>query len=157
MIRKLQSFLLACVVAIGTMPTMSCTSQGVLNDLEKFGPVVTNLLTVACEFTSNPFCTTGAKLLSDAEQHAFNLWQAYLNAQQKGTSTQADWNDLNAAMDTLISHSSDVFALAHVANTEDHHPDLSVGYNYCDVTFSTHSIGGLSENDFICAAKLDRL
>ena len=50
-----------------------------------------------------------------------------------------------------------VNALAHIANTEDHHPDLSVGYNYCHVTFSTHSIGGLSENDFICAAKLDRL
>ena len=50
-----------------------------------------------------------------------------------------------------------VNALAHIANTEDHHPDLKIGYNYCDVTFSTHSIGGLSENDFICAAKLDRL
>ena len=50
-----------------------------------------------------------------------------------------------------------VNALAHVANTEDHHPDLKIGYNYCHVSFSTHSIGGLSENDFICAAKLDRL
>jgi len=50
-----------------------------------------------------------------------------------------------------------VNALAHIANTEDHHPDLALGYNYCHVTFSTHSIGGLSENDFICAAKLDRL
>ncbi len=50
-----------------------------------------------------------------------------------------------------------VNALAHVANTEDHHPDMEVGYNYCHVTFSTHAIGGLSENDFICAAKLDRL
>jgi 4a-hydroxytetrahydrobiopterin dehydratase len=50
-----------------------------------------------------------------------------------------------------------VNALAHIANTEDHHPDLKIGYNYCGVTFSTHSIGGLSENDFICAAKLDRL
>jgi 4a-hydroxytetrahydrobiopterin dehydratase len=50
-----------------------------------------------------------------------------------------------------------VNALAHIANTEDHHPDLMVGYNYCDVTFTTHAIGGLSENDFICAAKLDRL
>ena len=50
-----------------------------------------------------------------------------------------------------------VNALAHIANTEDHHPDLELGYNYCHVTFSTHSIGGLSENDFICAAKLDRL
>jgi len=50
-----------------------------------------------------------------------------------------------------------VNALAHVANVEDHHPDLEVGYDYCRVTFSTHSIGGLSENDFICAAKLDQL
>jgi 4a-hydroxytetrahydrobiopterin dehydratase len=48
-------------------------------------------------------------------------------------------------------------ALAHIANSEDHHPDVQLGYNYCNVTFSTHSIGGLSENDFICAAKLDRL
>ncbi|MDP9009405.1 MAG: 4a-hydroxytetrahydrobiopterin dehydratase [Pseudomonadota bacterium] len=50
-----------------------------------------------------------------------------------------------------------VNGLAHIANTEDHHPDLKVGYDHCDVTFSTHSIGGLSVNDFICAAKLDRL
>ena len=50
-----------------------------------------------------------------------------------------------------------VNAVAHIANTEDHHPDLSVGYNYCHVAFTTHSIGGLSENDFICAAKVDRL
>lgn len=50
-----------------------------------------------------------------------------------------------------------VNALAHVANTEDHHPDLNVGYNYCHVRFSTHAVGGLSENDFICAAKIDRL
>jgi 4a-hydroxytetrahydrobiopterin dehydratase len=48
-----------------------------------------------------------------------------------------------------------VNALAHVANIEDHHPDLEVGYNYCRVRFSTHAIGGLSENDFICAAKID--
>jgi 4a-hydroxytetrahydrobiopterin dehydratase len=50
-----------------------------------------------------------------------------------------------------------VNALAHVANIEDHHPDLEVGYNYCRVRYSTHAIGGLSENDFICAAKIDRI
>ncbi len=48
-------------------------------------------------------------------------------------------------------------AIAHIANTEDHHPDLEVGYGYCRVTYSTHAIGGLSENDFICAAKVDAL
>jgi 4a-hydroxytetrahydrobiopterin dehydratase len=50
-----------------------------------------------------------------------------------------------------------VNALSYIANTEDHHPDLEIGYDYCRVTYSTHSIGGLSVNDFICAAKLDRL
>jgi 4a-hydroxytetrahydrobiopterin dehydratase len=48
-----------------------------------------------------------------------------------------------------------VNALAHVANVEDHHPDLEVGYNYCRVTFTTHAIRGLSDNDFVCAAKID--
>ena len=48
-----------------------------------------------------------------------------------------------------------VNALAHVANIEDHHPDLEVGYGYCRVQFTTHAIKGLSENDFICAAKVD--
>jgi 4a-hydroxytetrahydrobiopterin dehydratase len=50
-----------------------------------------------------------------------------------------------------------VNALAHLANVEDHHPDLEVGWGYCRVRWSTHAIKGLSENDFICAAKVDRL
>jgi len=50
-----------------------------------------------------------------------------------------------------------VNALAHIANIEDHHPDLELGYNYCRVRFTTHAIQGLSENDFICAAKIDSL
>jgi 4a-hydroxytetrahydrobiopterin dehydratase len=50
-----------------------------------------------------------------------------------------------------------VNALAHIANLEDHHPDLAVGYDYCHVRFQTHAIGGLHENDFICAARIDAL
>jgi 4a-hydroxytetrahydrobiopterin dehydratase len=50
-----------------------------------------------------------------------------------------------------------VNAVAHVANREDHHPDLEIGYNYCRIRYSTHAIKGLSENDFICAAKIDAL
>jgi len=50
-----------------------------------------------------------------------------------------------------------VNALAWIANVENHHPDLEVGYNYCHVSFSTHALKGLSHNDFICAAKLDKL
>lgn len=50
-----------------------------------------------------------------------------------------------------------VNALAWIAHREDHHPDLAVSYNRCVVTYSTHSVGGLSENDFICAAQADAL
>ena len=50
-----------------------------------------------------------------------------------------------------------VNAVAWLAHREDHHPDMSVGYNRCRVEFSTHSIGGISENDFICAAKIEAL
>ncbi|HYE19186.1 MAG TPA: 4a-hydroxytetrahydrobiopterin dehydratase [Tepidisphaeraceae bacterium] len=50
-----------------------------------------------------------------------------------------------------------VNAVAWVAHREDHHPDMVVGYNRCVVRYSTHSIGGISENDLICAAKVDAL
>jgi 4a-hydroxytetrahydrobiopterin dehydratase len=50
-----------------------------------------------------------------------------------------------------------VNALAWVSHREDHHPDLEVGYNKCRVEYSTHAIGGLSQNDFICAAKAEAL
>lgn len=50
-----------------------------------------------------------------------------------------------------------VNAVAYIAHTEDHHPDLAVSYSRCVVTYSTHAIGGLSENDFICAAKIEAL
>ncbi len=50
-----------------------------------------------------------------------------------------------------------VNALAWIAHQEDHHPDLEVSYNKCKVRYSTHAVKGLTENDFICAAKIDRL
>lgn len=48
-------------------------------------------------------------------------------------------------------------AMAWIANQEGHHPDFEAGYNYCLVNFTTHAIDGLSENDFICAAKVNAL
>ncbi len=50
-----------------------------------------------------------------------------------------------------------VNAVAWIANQENHHPDMEVGYNYCVVNYTTHAIKGLSENDFICAAKVNAL
>lgn len=50
-----------------------------------------------------------------------------------------------------------VNAVAWVAHREDHHPELVIGYNKCRVEYWTHAIDGLSENDFICAAKCDAI
>jgi 4a-hydroxytetrahydrobiopterin dehydratase len=50
-----------------------------------------------------------------------------------------------------------VNALAWVAHTEDHHPDVAFGYNHCTVRYHTHSVRGISLNDFICAARIDAL
>jgi 4a-hydroxytetrahydrobiopterin dehydratase len=50
-----------------------------------------------------------------------------------------------------------VNAVAWVAHTQDHHPDMEVGYKTCRVRYRTHVVEGLTENDFICAAKVDEL
>jgi len=50
-----------------------------------------------------------------------------------------------------------VNATAWISHREDHHPDLEVGYNKCKVRYSTHSVGGLSEKDFECAGKIEKL
>jgi len=50
-----------------------------------------------------------------------------------------------------------VNALAFIANAEDHHPDLAVGYSKCTVRFNTHDVDGISVSDFFCASKVDAL
>ena len=50
-----------------------------------------------------------------------------------------------------------VNALAFMVHREDHHPDLLVSYNRCEVRFNTHSVNGITENDFICAAKAEAI
>jgi len=57
----------------------------------------------------------------------------------------------------FLSTMSFINAMAWLVNRENHHPDFSAGYNYCDVGFTTHAIDGLSENDFICAARVNAL
>ena len=48
-------------------------------------------------------------------------------------------------------------AVAWIAISEGHHPLLTISYGYCEVSYTTHAINGLSANDFICAAKIDQL
>ena len=50
-----------------------------------------------------------------------------------------------------------VNAVAFIANTEDHHPDLAVSYGRCSVRFNTHDVNGISVSDFFCASKVDAL
>lgn len=76
------------------------------------------------------------------------------------------WTHANGPVDTIERtfslpdfHGTMAFvnALAYIAHREDHHPDLLLSYNRCTVRYSTHSVGGLSINDFICAAHINAL
>ena len=98
-------------------------------------------------------CDGGVPAMSKGEAQAV-MKQLDTNWQLSGDakSIRREWQFKN-----FYRTMSFVNAVAHIANTEDHHPDLEIGYNYCRMKFSTHSIGGLSENDFICAAKIDAL
>ena len=98
-------------------------------------------------------CEGGVAPLSKSEAESL---MKQLNADwqlaEDGKSIRREWKFKN-----LYRTMSFVNAAAHIANTEDHHPDLEIGYGYCRMKFNTHAIGGLSENDFICAAKVDAL
>ena len=76
-----------------------------------------------------------------------------------------EW-ELSADTRTLSAHyefknyyqtTAFVNAVIYVAHREDHHPDIAFGYRTCSITWWTHAVNGLTENDFICAAKVDAL
>lgn len=69
---------------------------------------------------------------------------------QKGISKEFRFDDFHRTM-------AFVNAVAWIAHVEDHHPDMKVSYPSCELYFSTHDVGGLSLNDFICAARVDKL
>lgn len=74
-----------------------------------------------------------------------------------------DWtlsaNQLDRELHLEDFHEAMAFVneVAAVANEDDHHPDIFISYNRVHLTLMTHKIGGLSRNDFILAAKIDRL
>ena len=85
-------------------------------------------------------------------------------AEIKGHLTQVSgWRAIGGAIEKTHTfknfHETMAFvnALAWICHTEDHHPDIALSYNRCVVRFNTHSVGGISVNDFICAAKVDAL
>lgn len=98
-----------------------------------------------CEGGVEPLTRAAAQPLMEQLDPAWRL-------ADDGKSLHREWKFRN-----FYHTMSFVNACAHIANAEDHHPDLEVGYGYCRMKYSTHAIGGLSENDFICAAKVDAL
>jgi 4a-hydroxytetrahydrobiopterin dehydratase len=73
-----------------------------------------------------------------------------LDAEGKKISKEFKFKDFKEAMEFVNK-------VADVANSEDHHPDIYIYYNKVKMDLSTHAIGGLSENDFIVAAKINHL
>ena len=97
-----------------------------------------------CEGDVSPFDAEQAKTLLAQ----LNDWS--LDPESKTLQQDFRFKDFHQTM-------AFVNAVAWIAHQQDHHPDLEVGYNHCQVHYTTHTIDGLSENDFICAAKIDAL
>lgn len=87
-----------------------------------------------------------------------NQVRAHL-AQLPGWSLDAQANAIRKEFRFEDFHRTMAFvnAVAWIAHAEDHHPDFKVSYPSCELSYSTHDVGGLSLNDFICAAKVERL
>ncbi len=100
---------------------------------------------VPCEGKTDPLSREQAETLL---QELSSRWQ--LDAEAKRINAGFDFKNYYQTM-------AFVNAVAWIAHTEDHHPDISFGYKHCDIQYSTHAIRGLSDNDFICAAKIDAL
>jgi len=98
-------------------------------------------------------CEGGVKALDRA---AAEKLKAQLGPQWK---LSADNKQIAATFEFKNYYRTTAFvnAVAWIAHNEDHHPDIAFGYKTATVTYWTHAIGGLSENDFICAAKVDTL
>ena len=108
--------------------------------------------TAECDLTSKTCqpCEGGVPALKEApiREHLIKIpgWE-WVNGEIAKTYSFKNYHETMAFVN----------ATAWVSHRENHHPDLEVGYNQCRVRYSTHSVGGLSENDFICAAKVEAL
>ena len=80
-----------------------------------------------------------------------------LLSQLKGWQAKGDKLEKSVTFKDFVTAMSFLGRVAEVAESENHHPDFCVHYNRVDFTLSTHDVGGLSENDFILAAKIDAL
>ncbi len=87
---------------------------------------------------------------ADIRQYLGMLPGWRLAASEQGIDKEFRFDDFHRTM-------AFVNAVAWIAHVEDHHPDMRVSYPSCQLNFATHDVGGLSLNDFICAAKVESL
>ena len=98
-------------------------------------------------------CEGGVPKLTKKEAQAYIAGLPAWQLSGDGNSIRSDYN-----MKGFQSAVEFIEKIAQVAEAEDHHPDLHLtGYRKLAIELSTHAIGGLSENDFILAAKIDQL
>ena len=107
---------------------------------------------LVCDLTNRncKACEGGVPALGEAEA-------AELLKQVEGWTLEGDRISKKYTFKNYYHTMAFVNALAWISHRENHHPNLEVGWGHCTVTYSTHAINGLSENDFICAAKCDAL
>lgn len=101
---------------------------------------------------SNQQCNSNASLLAQEEI------EKHLNELTSEWELSGDKTSISRTFKFKNYYETMAFVnmAAMVAHQQDHHPDMSVGYNTCRVEYSTHSVSGLSENDFICAEKTNK-
>jgi 4a-hydroxytetrahydrobiopterin dehydratase len=96
-------------------------------------------------------CEGGATPLDNAQV------QALLKKIDKRWTLRGDAIVADFKFDNYYQTTAFINAVVWIAHQQDHHPDISFGYKQASVRYSTHAINGLSENDFICAARIDAL
>jgi len=97
--------------------------------------------------------TTGMSLLNQQE---INDYQAHVDPQWH-ISVHGNGIERLVRFNNFYETMTFANAVAWIAHSENHHPRLQLEYNRCQISYTTHDLGGLTENDFICAAKIDAL
>lgn len=113
--RKLMAFFLANILAMSTMvfivPMTACNVGTLIQDITKFLPVATDILSIVTQFTGTSYTSLGQKIQTDAA-----LVQKLYTDYESNVGNGGAWNDLNAAFTTFSADVQQAFALAQVAN-----------------------------------------
>jgi hypothetical protein len=116
--KSLFALIVACSVAMGTMPLVGCNSTQALTEVTKFEPVIINVIVLTCTISSGlPICGAMQGTVKADADLVIKLWGDYNAAVKSGTSTLAAWNALNAAFVVFEADSAAIFAAASGLNS----------------------------------------